>query len=65
MARSPCKRATGTAQTSPTQDAVPLTPPQVASLYDFPTPPNGAGQPIGLLEFGGGYQTSDIQPFDI
>jgi subtilase family serine protease len=43
---------------------VPLTPPQVAGLYDFPPPPqNLSGQTVGLLEFGGGYQLSDIQAF--
>ncbi|MGA2119364.1 MAG: S53 family peptidase [Bryobacteraceae bacterium] len=37
----------------PAQATTPLTPPQVAKLYDFPaTPPTAAGQTIGLLEFG-------------
>jgi kumamolisin len=42
-----------------------LTPPQVASLYNFPTPPDATGQTIGLLEFGGGcgYFPGDIQAF--
>jgi kumamolisin len=40
-----------------------LTPPQVAALYNFPTPPNATGQTIGILEFGGGYALSDIQSF--
>ena len=39
-----------------------LTPSQVASLYKFPTG-SAAGQAIGLLEFGGGYHTSDIQTY--
>jgi kumamolisin len=34
--------------------AVPLTPPQVAGLYNFP-PLKAAGQTIGILEFGGGW----------
>jgi hypothetical protein len=63
MARPLYKRTSSSVQTGPAQNAVPLTPPQVATLYDFPTPPNGTGQTIGLLEFGGGYQTSDIQAF--
>lgn len=33
-----------------------LTPPQVAQLYDFPTPPSAAGQTIGIIEFEGGYR---------
>ena len=36
------------------------TPVQVAQLYSFPTGVNGAGQTIGILELGGGYQQSDI-----
>jgi hypothetical protein len=51
------------AEASPAQATVPLTPPQVAQLYGFPTSPNASGQTIGLLEFGGGYQMSDIQLF--
>jgi hypothetical protein len=46
----------------PAQLLTPLTPPQVASLYDFPGG-NASGQTIGLLEFGGGYAPSDIQAF--
>ncbi|MBZ5724178.1 MAG: S8 family serine peptidase [Acidobacteriia bacterium] len=41
----------------------PLTPPQVAKLYDFPTSPTAAGQTIGILEFGGGFKTADIQNY--
>ncbi len=47
----------------PAQATVPLTPPQVAKLYNFPTSPNASGQTIGLLEFGGGFNSSDIQLF--
>lgn len=50
-------------EASPAQATVPLTPPQVAQLYGFPTSPNASGQTIGLLEFGGGYNLSDIQLF--
>ncbi|MGH9436092.1 MAG: S53 family peptidase, partial [Terriglobia bacterium] len=39
------------------------TPVQVASLYNFPTGTNGAGQCIGIIEFGGGYQQSDLQSY--
>ena len=41
----------------------PLNPVQVAKLYNFPTAPTGAGQTIGLLEFGGGYAESDLQAY--
>jgi len=35
-------------------------PPQVAQLYNFPTGVTGAGQTIGIIELGGGFQQSDI-----
>ncbi|MGH9345102.1 MAG: S53 family peptidase, partial [Terriglobia bacterium] len=38
-------------------------PNQVASLYNFPAGANGAGQCIGILEFGGGYKQSDLQTY--
>jgi kumamolisin len=39
------------------------TPVQVAQLYNFPADATGAGQTIGILELGGGYQTSDLQQY--
>jgi len=47
---------------SPAQNVAPLTPPHVASLYDFPSG-SAEGQCIGLLEFGGGYVNGDIAAF--
>jgi kumamolisin len=41
----------------------PFNPPQVAQLYGFPTGVNGSGQTIGILELGGGYNTSDIDTY--
>jgi kumamolisin len=43
-----------------TQTVQAMTPPQVANLYGFPAGFSAAGECIGLLEFGGGYQPSDI-----
>ena len=43
------------------QGTTPLTPPQVAQLYGFPNTPTAAGQTIAILEFGGGFKSSDIQ----
>jgi hypothetical protein len=40
----------------------PLTPPDVARLYQFPTL-SATGQTIGIIEFGGGYQLSDVQDY--
>jgi hypothetical protein len=39
-----------------------LTPPQVATLYNFPTN-NANGQTVAILEFGGGYAKADITKF--
>ena len=38
-------------------------PPQVAQLYNFPTGVNGAGQTIGIIELGGGYNPSDLSTY--
>jgi kumamolisin len=38
-------------------------PPQVATLYDFPSNVNGSGQTIGIIELGGGYNSSDISKY--
>jgi kumamolisin len=39
-----------------------FTPPQIAALYDFPQT-TGANQCIGIIEFGGGYDTNDLQTY--
>ncbi len=39
------------------------TPLQIAQLYNFPTPQNGNGETIGILEFGGGYNTNDLNTY--
>jgi kumamolisin len=36
---------------------------QLAQLYNFPTGLDGTGQCIGILEFGGGYNTSDLTTY--
>lgn len=43
--------------------AVSFNPPQVAALYSFPQGVDGTGQTIGLIELGGGYETSDLQQY--
>jgi kumamolisin len=45
------------------QAAVSYSPLQVAEAYDFPANVNGAGQSIGIIELGGGYNTSDLNSF--
>ena len=61
--RRMARRAAARHLSMPSQTAKPLTPPQVATLYNFPSPFDAAGQTIGLLEFGGGYAMADIEPF--
>jgi kumamolisin len=46
-----------------TGQPVAFNPPQVAELYDYPTTVDGSGETIGILELGGGYETSDIQTY--
>ncbi len=41
---------------------VSYTPPQVAKIYNFPSN-TGTNQTIGLIELGGGFQTSDLQKY--
>jgi len=36
---------------------------QLAQLYNFPTGLDGTGECIGILEFGGGYKTSDLTTY--
>ena len=40
-----------------------FTPPQIASLYQFPPNASAAGQTIGLIELGGGYRATDITAY--
>ena len=40
--------------------AKPMTPPQVAKLYNFPPNLNGSGQCIAILELGGGFRAKDL-----
>ncbi len=61
MARPLIARSTEAAAAAQTK--APLTPPIVASLYGFPASSNAAGRTIGLLEFGGGYLTTDIESY--
>lgn len=39
------------------------TPVQVAELYDFPAAAKGQGETIGIIELGGGYNTSDLDTY--
>ena len=39
------------------------TPPQIATLYDFPPGINGKGQCIAIIELGGGYRSADLKTY--
>jgi len=43
--------------------AVSYTPPQVAAAYQFPADTDGAGQHVAILEFGGGFADTDLDPY--
>jgi kumamolisin len=49
------------------QDGGTFIPPQVAQVYNFPVAPSGtpggAGQTIGIIELGGGYNPTDISNY--
>ncbi len=43
--------------------AVSYTPPQVATIYQFPTDTEGTGQTAGIIELGGGFAASDLDTY--
>ena len=40
-----------------------FTPPQLATLYNFPTGVDGSGQCIAIIELGGGFRTADLTAY--
>ena len=48
---------------SPAAAATSYTPPQVAELYQFPAGTDGTGQTIAIIELGGGFGSSDLDPY--
>jgi kumamolisin len=57
------KKQAGTEHARKAQPAGTFTPPQVASLYDYPSAGAGKGECIALIELGGGYRASDIKHY--
>jgi kumamolisin len=53
---------TGTAA-APAAAPVSYTPPQVAGLYQFPANTTGAGHTLAIIELGGGFGASDLDPY--
>jgi kumamolisin len=49
-------------QSGPTQPET-YSPIEVANLYDFPLNTTGAGETVGIIELGGGFETSDLDAF--
>jgi len=47
----------------PAAAATSYTPPQVATLYQFPAGTDGTGQTIAIVELGGGFGSSDLDPY--
>ena len=47
----------------PRTGASPLTPPQVARLYNFPSGADGTGQTIAVVELGGGFAQADLNTY--
>ena len=50
-------------QAQPNAASVSYTPPQVAKVYSFPSDVDGSGETVGILEFGGGFTTSDLTKY--
>jgi kumamolisin len=48
---------------TPAADAISYTPLQVAEAYAFPTDVDGSGATVGIIELGGGFQTSDLSTY--
>ena len=73
-ARAIAPGSTGPASTTPAPGGPPpaaapaaaptsYTPPQVAGLYQFPAGTDGTGQTIAIIELGGGFGSSDLDPY--
>ena len=54
---------TGTAAAAPAAAPTSYTPPQVAQFYEFPPNTTGAGQYLAIIELGGGFGSSDLDPY--
>ena len=56
-------RSVTTTGTQPQATGSSFTPPQIATLYQFPANASAAGQTIALIELGGGYRTADLSAY--
>ncbi|HTT53765.1 MAG TPA: S53 family peptidase [Streptosporangiaceae bacterium] len=64
--RAPAAAASGAGgpgAAAPAAAPVSYTPPQVAGLYNFPAGTDGTGHTIAVIELGGGFGSSDLDPY--
>src|ERR1700722_11254418 len=61
MARPELRIRAKLADATSANATIPMTPPQMARLYNFPQ--RADGQTIGIFEFGGGYKPTDVELF--
>ncbi len=57
------RRRSGQSARGPRATNLSFTPPQVASLYNFPTGVDGSGTCIAMIELGGGYTDADLSSY--
>jgi kumamolisin len=62
-ADAPAPAAPGGAAPAPAAASTSYTPPQVAALYQFPAGTDGTDQTIAIIELGGGFASSDLDPY--
>ena len=62
-ADAPAAPGPGGAAAAPAAAPTSYTPPQVAALYQFPAGTDGTGQTIAIIELGGGFGSSDLDPY--
>ena len=62
-ADAPAPAQPGGAAPAPAAASTSYTPPQVATLYQFPAGTDGTGQTIAIIELGGGFSSSDLDPY--
>jgi kumamolisin len=48
---------------TPAAEQVSYTPPQVASIYEYPSGTDGTGQTVAIIELGGGYAQADLTTY--
>jgi kumamolisin len=60
---SPSVAGTAAGPAAPAAASTSYTPPQIAGFYQFPAGTDGTGQILAVLEFGGGFASSDLNSY--